>query len=55
MLIIMFYVMLVIVITIIGNSRGRGVDGFFISLFFSPLIGLLWVLAMPNLNNAIEN
>ena len=49
-----FYITFVIVITIIGSSRGRAIDGFFVSLILSPLIGFIWVLAMPNLKERAE-
>ena len=43
------YLIFVIIISIIGSTRGRGLGGFFMSLLLSPLVGLIWVLAMPNL------
>ena len=49
-----FYIVFVIIIALIGSSRGRAVDGFFVSLILSPLIGLIWVLAMPNLKQKAE-
>ena len=43
------YLIFVIIVSIIGNSRGRVLSGFLFSLLLSPLVGLIWVLAMPNL------
>lgn len=48
-----FYLILIIMVTAIGRSRHRGADGFFASLLFSPVVGLIWVLAMPDPTDVI--
>ena len=35
-----------IIVSAIGSSKGRGAEGFFISLILSPLIGILAVIAL---------
>ena len=38
------YIILLIAVTVFGSRKNRGLSTFFIALFFSPLVGLIWAL-----------